>query len=320
MTSSIASAELGGTLLEVAVYAAYVTLVPKAYSILRKRGFDGFIRQYLRFNFAITLLMNTLHVAFSVTMVYQTFVTNKDLGSVENYFRSYLNLARVECQTITLLLADTLLVLRTYTLCNGNRLVVALPILFLVADLGYSIYLVVMMASQNPTLPNTIRNLAIAISITWALNLLCTGLIASKIWQVRRTMKIYISTGSEQLDHTLLVIIQSAAMYSAIILTALITALVGHISLIIFLHMISPMVGVVFLFMIMSSYHAANYQDPIPPGVLSEDIHSTQRPSGRRSRAGVLGSTASQEAGIVVQISLERTVHTDDGHDVDVEK
>ena len=47
-----------------------------------------------------------------------------------------------------------------------------------------------------------------------------------------------------------------------------------------------------------------------------EEICSVSSPTGRLSRNRLFSSAPAPENGIIVQISLERTVHTDDGHDI----
>ncbi|KAK7682384.1 hypothetical protein QCA50_014589 [Cerrena zonata] len=287
MALDIVPAELTATLLEVAAYVIYATLAPQAYVVLRKRGYDSLHMKYLHMTFLLTLVAATLHVAFTITLAYEAFSTHTDeAGFAKTYYSRSdipLCLAKSVCQAIVVVLADALLVFRTFIIWDRSRRVIIFPALFLLVDLAHSALIVVSPSSPNSPLSKSMLSprldLVIFVAVSWTLNLLCAGLIAYKICKMRYIIKRLFSTKNDLLDNMLTVILESASIYSVLILATLITTALGNAFQFIVVDLTPPLVGIIFLFVIMSSSNVRDddtfRQNPtIPISAENRDVGS----------------------------------------------
>ncbi|KAK7682406.1 hypothetical protein QCA50_014611 [Cerrena zonata] len=314
MESSIASAELIGTLLEVAVYCIYATLIPRAYLALRRKGSHGLLTRYLYFTLFASLLFNTLHASISVGRVIYAFTTHTDqAGFAETYLSrqsSPLFLVKMVCTSVVIVLSDALIVLRTYIIWERSPRVILLPTLLLVADIGHSVEVMVIIYTNNEFLVTP--SLMFFAAISWGLNLLCSGLIGYRIWKSRRILQTYFAATGGRLNNALTIIIESALVYSLISLASLITTVLGAAALFSVTDVTPPLVGIVFLHVIISSSNFKANGATHQSSAVSDAL-SGHGPSDHQLESEVFNTQAHPpSSGVVVQVTLEKTIHTED--------
>ncbi|KIM90157.1 hypothetical protein PILCRDRAFT_173807 [Piloderma croceum F 1598] len=140
MTISVPLAQLTGTFLETFAYGIYIVIFPRCLDILRKRDVKRSLMSYLLATMWIGFVLITVHVVVDVVRAVQAFAGNMDVpGSPEKYY-AIVNTALDRTKTSTYvsetLLADTLLVYRTYIVWGRKYWVVIVPILLLGSDAG----------------------------------------------------------------------------------------------------------------------------------------------------------------------------------------
>ncbi|KAK7682414.1 hypothetical protein QCA50_014619 [Cerrena zonata] len=261
MDSTLASVQLIGIMLEIAVYGIYATLVPRAYSVLQKKDPGLLLIKYLRCFLIAKFLLTTLHVILGVGQVIYAFTTHTDQAGFAVIYLSRLNtvivLLRTTCHSMVFALSDILIVLRTYILWERSLRVVALPALLFVVELGHHAMFMVRILTDNIDLAR--RNLIIVTVISWSLNLSSSGFLVYKIWKSRCiSTRSYFNTSIEHLSIAIIIVIECALVYSLIALALLIaTALFSVAAVILILELAVPLTGITFIYVTISS---SNFQ------------------------------------------------------------
>ncbi|TCD61392.1 hypothetical protein EIP91_008529 [Steccherinum ochraceum] len=198
------------------------------------------------------------------------------------------------CQTLIL---DAVVIYRAYVVWQNFYVVIA-PILGWLGLLATSIGSVVALRQTNQD-EATMEGLHAAEARRWAgaiygttfaTNLLATALLAFRIWRTNKLADEFMpSETSSGLKIVLRVVIESGAIYSLMIITALITFIIGSPAIWIIVDMSSPIICIVFNMIIVRVGFAADRK--------STDIEGTYtyRPTGLRISQRSYYSTESTE-------------------------
>lgn len=176
---------------------------------------------------------------------------------------SKLNLTKNSCYVISVLLADLLLLYRTYVVWGRNYLVVIIPFLILAADAGMGIWfnwsITVAVPGRSVLVSNVFARSKYFYIATLSFNVICTALIGFKIWIIQRSVAH--SANASQLGGSILsIILESAGIYTAVQVVLIVTSATGSSSMFILLNGIPPLVGSVFSYVILrSSSDSARY-------------------------------------------------------------
>ncbi|KAJ7185294.1 hypothetical protein C8R46DRAFT_1185075 [Mycena filopes] len=222
------------------------------------------------------------------------------------------------CWFFVTAVADAFIIFRTFIVWKRNYYVIILPTLLFLGNFASSIWLIYSIIKFDPTTPvfgEITKSVNAFIYLTLFTNILCTGLIASRILFVRRKVSGLISdttVGRPDDMHTKIVavIVESAALYTLLLIGQLITNRLGSFTNYIIVNCTPATIGLVFSYIIIRVSRGTSYGD-------SSAQHSIVAKSLSRERAGnqafELNSTRNQRSGSrsEVQVKLERVVHSD---------
>jgi len=239
MAIPVAVTELVGTFMETLAYGVYIVVFPRCINILRKRNIGRGLMSYL-----------------TATM----FLTNMDRpGSPTRYFANvdtHLNITKNASYVSTTLLSDALLVYRTFVVWGRNYWITVAPIILLCVDTAMSAWFTWSVNQASPgssVLVSTVfARSKYFFAVTLAVNLLCTFLIAFRIWTIQRSVTDY-AVGSTGKYIVLSAILESAAIYTALLFCLIGTSVTGNSAMFFFLNSMPPMIGSVFSYIVIRS-------------------------------------------------------------------
>lgn len=270
MALSIATRELIGTLVELAAYdllGVYLTLLPQGLIVLLGNGLRGKIVKYFFATLLISTLAITIHVAADIARVKVAFTTRSgDVDFANQYYgitSSSLNLLKMAGYVIITIVMDALIVFRTFVIWNRSWKIIIVPGVLLCADTAKSIWYICTLSLSGSVAPDGVDSprlqLVSFFALIWGLNVICTGLIAFKIGRSQWVLNKFKASGDQRLRRAFSLIIESAAIYSLLLFVALILAIAGSNGLYIVFDMLPPMIGIIFLYVILRG--SKNNQD-----------------------------------------------------------
>jgi len=149
--------------------------------------------------------------------------------------------------------SDAFILYRCYAIWNGNIWVIILPVLLFLADIGTGIAATASLGLLNPGETFYVQHQTeitdAFFSTTLALNGICTGLIAFRIWWHQYSMREFDvrSSLSLNLGRISTIMIESGAIYSSTLIVMIATyASQKTLAFNIFLDITSPIIGIVF--------------------------------------------------------------------------
>ncbi|CAL1703357.1 unnamed protein product [Somion occarium] len=237
--------------------SVYLTLLPQGLIVLLGNGLRGKIVKY----FFATLLISTL----AITIV--AFTTRSgDVDFANQYYgitSSSLNLLKMAGYVIITIVMDALIVFRTFVIWNRSWKIIIVPGVLLCADTAKSIWYICTLSLSGSVAPDGVDSprlqLVSFFALIWGLNVICTGLIAFKIGRSQWVLNKFKASGDQRLRRAFSLIIESAAIYSLLLFVALILAIAGSNGLYIVFDMLPPMIGIIFLYVILRG--SKNNQD-----------------------------------------------------------
>jgi len=311
MQISVAVSQLIGTFLETFFYGVYVVIFPKCLDILRKRNVGKGLMSYLLITLVLTFLLITGHLVVDLIRAFEAFSGNMSIsGSPDRYYANIntgLNLSKNSLYVIETLLSDALLVYRAFIVWGHNYWVIVLPIMLYILDVAMSVWFtwsITQAARGNSVLITAaFARSKYFYAATLALNLLCTVLIVFKIWDIQRKITGYVVRSNSQ-DTVLSAILESAAIYTALLCVLIGTSAVDSSTMLIFLNSIPPVVGSVFAYVVIRC-SMDNNRFNTEPGRSGE---SNLSPRG--NHGGARFDNMHEWSGGVI-VDLERVVHHD---------
>ncbi|CAL1713325.1 unnamed protein product [Somion occarium] len=283
---SRANAELGGTLWEALMYGAYIAILPQGIRILLRNDFRGRILNYFIFTLVISFLAITVHLSANFARVIEAFTSHSDVPNYPDHFYSInndrLNVLKMSGYVITTLIMDVLIVFRTYMIWNRDWRIILFPVVLCCADTGKSVWIVIA-TGLTATPPSTgffapSLQLLAFFALTLGLNFICTSLIVFKIFRARHLLNKFIITRQRRLNGALALVIESAAIYSMFLFLALILAVARSNALYIIFNMLPPMIGIVFLYVILRSAEQKRNTTVLQSTVLNSNTTQTHDP------------------------------------------
>ncbi|KAI0716357.1 hypothetical protein C8Q76DRAFT_404761 [Earliella scabrosa] len=167
------------------------------------------------------------------------------------------------------IISDFIMVYRTFIVWNLNVLVIVVPVLLLLGDLGLGVWSLWTLAHIGPgdnaisSAPTTrVRYFFV---VTFAVNALCAGLICWKIWRIHASIPRHVSSvSSSPISRVLEVFIETATLYCAHLLCIIISASVGASIFFIFLDMLPPVTALVFTMIMVRTRPSENPDATLP--------------------------------------------------------
>ncbi|KAI0299221.1 hypothetical protein BC826DRAFT_64102 [Russula brevipes] len=245
MPLSVASAELVGLCLESILYGIYVALFAGCVKVLynkRRRGEGGNHRLILAL--AVLFVLITWHQVIDALRIYLSYHGNQTDQGADLYF---LNVTAVLCvmktavYLVVTVVSDLFILYRCYILWNASIAIITLPVLLYLADIGtgvavvYTLTLIrddVVFNQEQKRITNAF------FSCTLALNAVCTGLIAFRIWRTQQ-QTCDPKMGSN-LKHVTVIVIESGAIYLSMLTCVVVSYNLESLFFLIFFDIVSP--------------------------------------------------------------------------------
>ncbi|KAI0336216.1 hypothetical protein GY45DRAFT_590373 [Cubamyces sp. BRFM 1775] len=245
-------AKLVSIFIQTLLYGAYVVVFILTTWVLlhrRRHRTKNAVQDPMMWISLVMFCMATLHIGVNYTRIIKAFITFRDApGGPAAFFNQLSEFTQIFGSTIYIaqtLIGDGVILYRCYLVWNDIRLVLV-PLILLLGSTASGIGILYSFAKIVPEAEIFVTQLQRWIvsffSFTLATNIICTGLIALRIWwQNRAIMNI-----GRSYHPILFLVLESGAVYSATLTTLLILYKTGSWFQYVLLDSISPIVGLVF--------------------------------------------------------------------------
>jgi len=202
-----------------------------------------------------------------LTRTFQAFTANMDVAHApEDYFKivdTPLNIMKTATYCSVTIVADALIVYRTFVIWDCNWWIIILPTLALMADFALSVWFT---WSTNVAQPGeSVIGSAVFLrskyfmAVTLVLNIMCTFLISFRIWRIQSQVGCVNSTGRGA--NVITIVLESAAIYSAVLVVLIVLTVAESSPYFFFLNSMCPFIGIVFSYIMLRS-STNDYQNP----------------------------------------------------------
>ncbi|KAJ7171028.1 hypothetical protein C8R46DRAFT_1262022 [Mycena filopes] len=302
-------AQLVGTLLESVMYGTYIMLFIKHGILLRRKATKTWAFAYLLGTSASLFCLITVHIILDMMRVVAAFTDDPatPFAAAHYYgdFDALLSVFRTSVYNALTIISDAFIVYRCFLVWGKSFWISAIPFLLFVADFATAVWYTAALREAHTgyffTTVAVTSRVKFFYSFTLAVNLLCTLLISYKIWVTDRAVVGRFGDGY-LMSRIVPAVVESAAVYSALLIALIVTSVVGSEVMFVILNMISPVIGLVFSAVIVrvsaDNYAASTFQ--------SSTLHI---PNNERSRrTGRSHGHTDQPNGL--EIRLEQITHT----------
>ncbi|KZV84022.1 hypothetical protein EXIGLDRAFT_776977 [Exidia glandulosa HHB12029] len=314
---------LVGIFLETLLYGAFFVISVDCARALRHRMLSGNTHWYMLSTFVALFIFITMRVVVDLKRTIVSFCNPSDEGAIDLGAP-----ASVESIMTNLLLvlitvtADMFLVYRIYIVWKRTFYIIIVPILLCLGTAGGGIYVVYCLANAVPK--NGIAaylRIATAFSyflyFTLAANVFGTLLIAGRIFWIRR-QSARTRSGTDAVTHIVTLIVESAAIYSAVLIAEITVIARGSHADFLFINLIGPLVGIVFAYIIIRASSSTSSQNTsrghtsaLSAGYTGGGHHSNFSRGGPQYETRPRHPDQDPRVTDPVQIRLETMVHTE---------
>ncbi|KAJ7087459.1 hypothetical protein C8R44DRAFT_893167 [Mycena epipterygia] len=276
-----------GAFLENIIYGFYVSTFVECCAILRRKQLQTLnVRKYLT---ATTVLMAILITTRCVIDTVRCIIAlgeshfsrtrnaaedAEQLHTVDNPGLEFgspnttIDIVTNTCLFLLTAVADAFVIFRTFIVWYKSWLVIALPSLLFLANLGISTWSIVGLIKFDPEdgslFQNALFKTTIAfLSLTLCINIICTGLISFRIFHIqRRVLKLGTSRLS-RLDamKVIPIIVESASMYTLLLVGIIISLSFNSYVNYLLIDCTPPTIGLVFSYIIIRVSRGTAYGD-----------------------------------------------------------
>ncbi|KAJ7918294.1 hypothetical protein B0H13DRAFT_295385 [Mycena leptocephala] len=254
-----------GPLFENIIYGLYLSASIECWTLLRKKKARDAKHVYLITTAALMFILITMRCIIDTYRCIAAFeAPGLNYGQLNSTPGNVTNI----CLILVNIIADMFMIFRTFIVWNRRWIVIIIPVLLCLANIGmgvWSMFVSVRSATTGDAalaslLPETIF---IFVAFTLATNVVCTSLIAFRIIHVHLQltgMGVRTSArGRSQSLKILSVLVESAAIYTLILIPTLVCARLGTFAVYILLDMTAPTIGLVFSFIIIAVSRGTSY-------------------------------------------------------------
>jgi hypothetical protein len=269
MPLTFASAELIALSLEAVLYGLYVSLFAGCVSVLynkRRRRGGGNYRLILVSTTLFVLI--TWHLVLDVVRLYLAFHGSETNEGADLYYVNVTSTASIMKTAVYLLetiVSDLFILYRCYIVWNASIPIVILPVILYIADIATGIWSTYTLSRVGQNIVFNQKQERITNSFfacTLALNAVCTGLIAFRIWRTQKHTRD--AKMGSNLVQVSIIVIESGAIYLSALTCLVATYATNSISFNIFLDMTSPIIGIVFSLIIVRIGRGISSEDNRP--------------------------------------------------------
>ncbi|KAI9454180.1 hypothetical protein F5148DRAFT_985216 [Russula earlei] len=245
MALSFASSELVALCLESILYGVYVVLFAECIKVLyhkRRRSAGGNYR--LIAVSSVLFILITWHEVLDAVRLYHAYRGSQTDRAADLYYvnvTSMLSVMKTSVYLAETIVSDLFILFRCYIVWNASIAIVAFPILLYLADIGTGIAAVytLTLIGQNVVFNKEQERVTNAFfSCTLALNAVCTGLIAFRIWWTQKqTQEAKMGSNLTQVS---VIVVESGAIYLTVLACVVASFTVKSLLFNIFLDIASP--------------------------------------------------------------------------------
>ncbi|KIY71975.1 hypothetical protein CYLTODRAFT_418354 [Cylindrobasidium torrendii FP15055 ss-10] len=302
--------------LETLLYGAFCVLFVAAAWVMwtRRHLRAGGVNTRLLITLLVIFILATVHLVLDIIRAVRAYVYIEG-GSAMLY---YLNLAdplqaaKTAIYVTLTLVADGFVIYRCFVVWNRAWWIVPFPLSLLfgtgVAGFGATYEFSHAAPGAEVFLPDIVPWITSFISMTLATNVVCTSLIAFRVLSIQRSvqglgaMKVVSASRS-----AIAVVVESAAVYSASVISLMITYSLGSNAQYTVLDLTSPLIGIAFTFIILR----------VSLGISSRELTSMVPAPGPSGHSGLTGTSESysmsrRAGGVAVNVSHIVTIDNDD--------
>ncbi|KAF7376691.1 Ras-domain-containing protein [Mycena sanguinolenta] len=197
---------------------------------------------------------------------------------------STLDLVTNACWFFLTPFADAFIIFRTYYVWDRNWLVVIIPVLLCLANLGSSIWLMTALAhlELSPAVWGNIvfKSLNLFLAVTLCTNIICTALISFRILRIYHQVSGLEPTSGTYSMRAVSAIVESAAIYTLVLVGALVSNKINSYVNFVFFNCTPPTIGLVFSYIIIRVSRGTSYGDSQTvisrPSIRFREAHSTR--------------------------------------------
>ncbi|KAF8166331.1 hypothetical protein K438DRAFT_1984376 [Mycena galopus ATCC 62051] len=204
----------------------------------RKRARET-VRVYLLVTTGLRFILITMRCFIDT---YRCIITLNDVDLDPGPPNSFLGVLETSCWILITMTADVFIVFRALVVWNRRWLISIIPSLLVLANSVIAVFAIVFFISPSTTWWSPVDWMNAFISLTLCINVICTGLIAFRIIQVHRQVAWIISRTSVRPANIriLSVVVESAAIYTAVLVATLVMARLRGFAIIVLMDCLSP--------------------------------------------------------------------------------
>ncbi|KAF8735513.1 hypothetical protein AX14_001946 [Amanita brunnescens Koide BX004] len=245
-------AKLISIFIQSVLYGAYTVLFVLTSWVLVYRRQRG--RPVHKTMFGISLVMfilATMHIGVNFTRIIKAFIIfRNEPGGPAAFFNELSEFTQIFGSTIYVaqtLVGDGVVLYRCYLVWGRRRSIIAFPCILFMGSFVTGVGILYSFARVEPDAEVFVQKLQEWIisffSSTFSTNVICTGLVASRIWFVNRQTSVFTGYSMRPI---IFLVIESGAVYSLTLLVLLILYKAQSWFQYVLLDAVSPIVGLVF--------------------------------------------------------------------------
>ncbi|KAJ7234883.1 hypothetical protein B0H12DRAFT_1238933 [Mycena haematopus] len=169
------------------------------------------------------------------------------------------------CSLFLAPVADAFIIYRTFHVWHRNWLVIILPVVLFLANLGSSIWGMIALSTVelSPTIWSNVvfKSLNLFISLTLCTNIICTALISFRILRVHRQIIMSSNFASTHTMRAVSAIVESAAIYTLLLVSTLISNNRDSFVILTLIECTPPTIGLVFAYIIVRVSRGTSYEE-----------------------------------------------------------
>ncbi|TRM59652.1 hypothetical protein BD626DRAFT_408885 [Schizophyllum amplum] len=243
--------KLAALCVESVLFGVFLTLVIAIFYVLSRRSTAAFKtssssrHHHLLIALILLLAMLTGHWISTVIRAFDAFVSWRHGKHASEYYAEITGpacIAQSVFHSATVIVADAIVIARLYIICDYHRTAIILPALLTTGLLVSAVGIAYAYGAYRATVPATLTSLhdwKMAHSVfTICTNIFCTVVIVWRVERVKRQAPNI--SGGTSLTSVILLMAESAACYTSIVLVTQITYGLGHVSNYFFMDCIPP--------------------------------------------------------------------------------
>ncbi|KAJ7360996.1 hypothetical protein DFH08DRAFT_951622 [Mycena albidolilacea] len=253
---TLAQSKLVSIFIQTLLYGAYtVVFILTCWVLLYKRPKHEPVNKPMLGFSIVMFVLATMHIGVNYTRILRAFIIYKDEpGGTPAYFNKLSEFTQIFGSAIYVaqtLVGDSVVLYRCYLVWGRQWQVVAFPFILLLGSATAGVGILYSFAVVVPEAEIFVTQLQHWIlsffSVTLATNIICTGLVAYRLWDINRQVKDFGLNHLEAvINPIILLVIESGAIYSATLMTLLILYKTESWFQYVLLDAVSPIVGLVF--------------------------------------------------------------------------